>query len=179
MIEKGGNQMKAVKIFTATVLLLGALNGTWAANRGAFVQSLILPGMGQMSSGGMHTYIGLGFLCAEAVSIHAVFNAMSKADTYQEETAIYQKQYAVATSYDERVDITAKWNAAFTNANKKSNEVMLWATVAGGIWAANALEAFFFSPVHQEDALRANNETPHLAMGFNNGNVQVRWTSRF
>lgn len=171
--------MKAIRTLALSILLLGALCGAGAANGGAFVQSLILPGLGQMSSGGGHTYVGLSFLCAEAVSLHAVFSAMSKADTYQEETAIYEKQYSVATSYDERIEITTKWNTAYENANKKSSEVMLWATLAGGIWAANALEAFFFAPNRQEDALGTDKIPSHLAMGLNNGNVQVRWTSRF
>ena len=170
--------MNAIKRTMATVLLLGALSSSWAVNGGALTQSLILPGMGQMASGGHHVYIGLGFLCAEVAAIHAVFNAMSKADTYQEETVIYQRQYDLATSYDERLALRTQWDRAYTNADTKSKEMMLWATLAGGIWAANALEAFFFSPSREEEAAIENTK-PHLAMTTNGENVQLRWTGRF
>ncbi len=159
-----GECMKLNKLLFV-VLLSGSVVLSSGANSGAMLKSVLFPGIGQMSSGGKHTYIGMGFMVAEVMALQAVFNATSKASAFQKGTVLYSSDYVSESDYDKKMEIRGKWVVAYDNAQKQKKMATVWGAVAAGVWASSMLESLFFAPSKDKMSVNMNeHKVPVLSL---------------
>lgn len=143
--------MRSIGKAFAVIMMIGCFGFAWGANPGAMMQSILVPGMGQMGAGGAHTYIGLGIAVTEMFCIHSAVSAASRASSFNRQTSILQDQYGWSTDSEKKAELKAEWETAFDNAKKEQSNMLLWIGVTGGLWIVNALEALIFVPEKEEE----------------------------
>lgn len=160
--------MKSFSKTFGIVLVIGCLCFSWGANTGAMVQSILVPGMGQMGAGGAHKYIGLGIAVTEMFCIHAAVSAASRASSYNRQTSILKNETEWSTDSEKKQDLIDEHAIAFDNAKKEEDNMFLWIGVTGGLWIVNALEALIFVPEKEEELTSGmQSKTPLMTIELN------------
>ena len=112
---------------------------------GALFRSLVVPGFGQLYSG--RKLSGFGFMLLEAGLIGMAAKSSSDYTTFKGEYDTQLANYSSATVPAEIASYKVLVDQARTDMNGANEQLVLFSAVAGGIWAVNALHAFFTGPV--------------------------------
>ena len=112
---------------------------------GAFMRSIAVPGFGQIYSG--RKLSGFGFMLIEAGLLGMAAKSNSDYTTSQTEYNTQLANYNSATVPAEIASFKALADQARTDMNAANDQLVLFSSVAIGVWVLNSVHAFLTGPV--------------------------------
>lgn len=144
-----------------------------AADVGRVLRSSAFPGMGQLGDG--QKARGLLYMSGEILLLSLTVDRIVKKAAYDRETEYLQVKLGLAQSYDEKVELTEKWQEAYDASGQAA--ILSYAFAGGAVllWAWNIIDAVVLAPAASEDALLQKvKENTTVAVGFDKAQVSYR-----
>ncbi len=140
---------------------------------GAFMRSLVIPGLGQIYSG--KKLLGWGFLSSEIVLGSMIFlanNEYSQAKTdYNSYNALYQQEGDV----DKMLGYKTQSRESYDLMQKARDQTFIYAGIAGGIWMLNIVHALIAKPAGDQFSYSQDNGF-QLVYNTVINQTQLRWS---
>ncbi len=142
---------------------------------GALLRSILLPGFGQLYSG--RNISGFGFMLLEAGLIGMTIKNNSDYTAHQNEYNTQLNNYNNATTPDDIASYKALVEVAREDMDNANQQLVLFSSIAAGVWVLNSVHAFITGPVIAQDD--AGGSPFRIAYDPINHDARIHWTLNF
>ena len=140
---------------------------------GAFMRSLVLPGFGQIYSG--RKISGFGFMLLEAGLLGMAAKSNSDYTSFQTEYNTQLANYNAATVPVDIANYKVLVDQARTDMNGANDQLVLFSSVAIGVWVLNSVHAFLTGPI----AEGPDNSASPIRLAFDPATKNTKLELRF